>query len=153
MDTRIKILEDNVESIKSNISSETTSENAPNEICRIMEDRISALEETTTGTQNSTSNPSNNVSKTLLLGDINLSTIRASDLNTNCKIRTWKDANVDLLKCWVHEKLSWNPAKCIVYYGLCDVMDNESPASIIDNLGSLVSELKNKNENMEVCIS
>ncbi|KAK3877214.1 hypothetical protein Pcinc_018054 [Petrolisthes cinctipes] len=60
MDTRIKILEDNVESIKSNMSSETTSQNLPNEICRIMEDRISALEETATGTQNSTLNPSNN---------------------------------------------------------------------------------------------
>ncbi|KAK3893521.1 hypothetical protein Pcinc_002677 [Petrolisthes cinctipes] len=63
MDTQIKILEDNVESIKSNISSETTSQNLPNEICRIMEDRISALEETATETQNNTEKPSNNEAK------------------------------------------------------------------------------------------
>ena len=60
---------------------------------------------------------------TLLLGDTNLSAVRASDLSSCCSIRTIKGANIDLVKCWISEKLQWVPANCILYCGLQDILD------------------------------
>jgi len=88
--------------------------------------------------------------KTLILGDTNLSQILSKDLNDNCNIRTIKGANIDLLKCWVIEKLNWTPQKCILYCGLHDLLDDVDSSVLMDNLGTLISTLKEKNENMQI---
>ena len=90
--------------------------------------------------------------KTLLLGDDNLAEIRLSDLGDNCSVKTIKDTNMDLLKCWVNEKLELFPDKCIIYCGTNDVIENENVDSILDGLGSLTSELKILNENVELFV-
>ena len=89
---------------------------------------------------------------TLLLGDTNLSPVRASDLSNNCSVRTIKGANIDLLKCWISEKLQWVPSNCILYCGLQDILDKSTPSDIFDRLGSLIAELKQINENMNIHI-
>ena len=87
---------------------------------------------------------------TLLLGDSNLSDVRPSDLASNCNVRTLKGANVDLVKCWITEKLNWKPSSCILMVGLQDILDGQTPSAILDNLGALVAELKRMNENMTI---
>lgn len=54
--------------------------------------------------------PTNNY---LLLGDMNLQTILCSDLQNNCQIKTIFEANMDLLRCWINEKLIFHLS---VYY-------------------------------------
>ena len=82
-----------------------------------LSDRVSTLEDQVTllhgalsnqqldpslqGSASSSSQPE----VTLLLGDTNLSTVRASYLSSCCSIRTIKGANIDLVKCWISEKL------------------------------------------------
>ena len=89
---------------------------------------------------------------TLLLGDSGLITVRASNLNDQCSVRTVKDANIDLISCWVTEKLQWIPKYCILYCGLQDILDRSSPTDIFDKLGSLVASLKQVNDNMDIHI-
>ena len=89
---------------------------------------------------------------TLLLGDTNLSAVRASDLSSCCSIRTIKGANIDLVKCWISEKLQWVPSNCILYCGLQDILDKSATSDIFDGLGSMVTELKQANENMNIYI-
>lgn len=89
---------------------------------------------------------------TLIIGDGNLTDIRKSDLTKPTAIRTIHEADIDLLKCWVHEILSWSPDKCIIYGGFYDALESKPPTALIDQLSTLVSELKHKNENMEICI-
>ena len=116
-----------------------------------LNDRITTLEDQI-GQQNSeTETPREE--KTLLLGDDNLNEVRISDLNENCSIKSIKDVNFDLMKCWVNEKLDVIPTKCIIYCGLNDLIENENVNSVLDDLGSLISELKNKNENVELFVS
>ena len=91
-------------------------------------------------------------SQCLLLGDTNLKHVRRSDLGDNCSVRTITHANMDLLSSWVTEKLSWSPSHCVIYCGLFDVLEENSPDSICDNLGSLVSNLKDKNSNVEIYV-
>ena len=90
---------------------------------------------------------------TLLLGDTNLSAVRASDFSSCCSICTIKGANIDLVKCWISEKLQWVPTNCILYCGLQDILDKSAPSDIFDRLGSLTTELKQLNENMDIHIS
>lgn len=90
--------------------------------------------------------------KSLLLGDSNLQLVRTSDLE-NCSIRTIKEADVDLLRCWVSEKLNWSPTTCYIYAGLYDLKNNMDPVSILDNIAALVGELKEKNNRMKIFIS
>lgn len=98
--------------------------------------------------QNATPRPT----QTLLLGDKNLINILSSDLQEQCLIRTINEANVDLMKCWISEKLVWIPARTILYCGIQDIMDGLSCSTVIDNLGALVTTLKEKNENMEIYV-
>lgn len=90
---------------------------------------------------------------TLILGDSNLINIWATDLREKCKIRTLRNATFDMMKCWVQENLSWTPSKCIIYGGSYDLRENDSPEVTLDNLQALTSELKQKNNNMKLCIS
>lgn len=89
----------------------------------------------------------------LVLGDINLRYVRVADLAKTCKIRTLPEANFDLMRCWVKEQLSWAPAKCFIYCGLSDLLEETDNTTTLDNIGALLSELKYKNENMDVYIS
>ncbi|KAK4304167.1 hypothetical protein Pmani_023887 [Petrolisthes manimaculis] len=91
-------------------------------------------------------------SQCLFLGDTNLKHVRRSDLGDNCSVRTVTHANMDLLSSWVSEKLTWSPSHCVIYCGLYDVLDGKSPDSIYDNLGSLISNLKDKSSNVEICV-
>ncbi|XP_064087328.1 probable serine/threonine-protein kinase DDB_G0267514 [Macrobrachium nipponense] len=89
---------------------------------------------------------------TLPLGDTNLTAIRTSDLKTECSVRTIKEANIDLIKCWISEKLQWAPKYCILYCGLQDILDTNPLEDIFDRLGSLVASLKQINEDMVIHI-
>ena len=129
-----------------------------------LSDRVSLLEEQVTLLRNTpsgqplnpslqeTSSSSPQPEGTLLLGDTNLSPVRSSDLGSNCSVRTIKGANIDLLKCWISEKLQWVPRNCILYCGLQDILDKSTSCDIFDKLGSLVTELKQVNENMNIHI-
>ena len=87
-----------------------------------LNDRITRLEDKI-GQQNvETARPREE--RTLLLGDDNLNEIRISDLDENCSIKSIKDVNFDLMKCWVNEKLDVIPTKCIIYCGLNDLIKN-----------------------------
>ena len=101
--------------------------------------------------QSSSTNP-RPPERTLLLGDTNLCFVRATDIGQDCSIRTIKDANVDLMKCWVEEKLNWTPTRCILYCGFQDILDDVTPSTILDNVGMLISNLKQKYENVEISI-
>jgi len=118
------------------------------------ENKIERLQEQI---DSSTINPPNAQScsevKTLILGDSTLKEIKFSDLAENCRIRTIPGANMDLLKCWVTEKLEYNVKECIIYCGAQDLQESSSKVeNILDNLGTLVAELKTKNENISVKI-
>ena len=80
----------------------------------------------------------------LLLGDTNLSPILPSDLHHTCWVRTIHGANMDLLRSWVSEKMPKYPSDCIIYSGTSDIIDEHSPDTLLDNLGSLTSDLKKK---------
>ncbi len=90
--------------------------------------------------------------KILLLGDENWTEAKVSDLNKNVSIRTIKGANTDLLRCWVSEKLNWIPSKCVIYCGLQDIINNTAPEIILDNFTSLIAELKDKNNDMDIYV-
>ena len=83
-----------------------------------------------------------------LLGDTNLSSILPSDLHHTCWVGTIPGANMDLLRSWVSEKMHKSPHKC----GTSDIIDEHSTDTILDNLGSLISDLKEKNSNMNVYV-
>ena len=89
---------------------------------------------------------------TLLLGDANLSYITSSDLNNESSIRTISEANLDLLRSWVTEKLEWIPSRCIIYGGISDIQENNPPSDILDNLTILIGDLKSKNADMDIYV-
>ena len=98
-----------------------------------LNDRLSTLEERTvhierrfTETTHSTlSSPSrfharsssgsqtNKPKGTLLLGDTNLTNVKATDLGKQCYVRTITGGKIDLIRRWVTEKLNWIPSRCI----------------------------------------
>lgn len=88
----------------------------------------------------------------LLLGDSNLRSIYNSDLHHSSSVKTIPGANMDLLKCWVSEKLRKSPSECIIHCGSTDILEEHSSATILDNLGSLISNLKEKNNTMKVYV-
>ncbi|XP_068221374.1 repetitive organellar protein-like [Palaemon carinicauda] len=87
----------------------------------------------------------------LLIGDSCLQGIKSEDLDDHVIVRTLQEANVDLIKSWITEKLSYPIKECIIYCGVQDVLDEDTTMEgITDCLGTLVAELKNKNENTVV---
>ena len=88
----------------------------------------------------------------LLLGDNNLSSIQRSDLHHSCRVRTIPGANTDLLKSWVNEKIQKAPSECIIYCGTTDIIEENSSAAILDNLGALISDMKEKNNTMNIYV-
>ena len=57
---------------------------------------------------------------------------------------------MDLLRRWLKEKLSFIPSDCVLYCGLYDINDGSCNDSILDNLGSLISDLKDKNNTVNI---
>lgn len=57
---------------------------------------------------------------------------------------------MDLLQSWVEEEMQTTPSECIIYCGLYDTLNSASPEHTLDNLGSLISTLKQKNGNMKI---
>ncbi|KAK3889699.1 hypothetical protein Pcinc_006265 [Petrolisthes cinctipes] len=88
----------------------------------------------------------------LLLGDINLRRVLRSDLDENCSVRTIHGSNFDLLRSWISEKLNWTPTECVIYSGIHDIIDESPSENILDNLGSLISDLKDKNYEMNIYV-
>ena len=88
----------------------------------------------------------------LLLGDSSLQPILRSDLHAHTRVRTIAEANMDLLRSWVIEKLNQIPSECVIYSGIYDILDEKSPAAILDNLGSLISDLKERNNDMNIYV-
>ena len=89
---------------------------------------------------------------TLILGDSNLSKVQQKDLGEDMVIRTLKNANIDLIGCWVEENLTWTPASCILYCGMQDIVSGEYAVSILDSLGALIASLKQRNERMQISV-
>ena len=92
--------------------------------------------------------------KTLLIGDSGLKEVKADDLHENVLVRTLPEANMDLLKSWIEEKLDYSLCECIIYCGTQDLLDDDVPVErVLDGLGSAIAELKRKNSdiNVKVC--
>ena len=119
-----------------------------------LEEKISSLEDQARRGlgQANANDPSPPTRTTLLLGDTNLSYIASSDLGQGCTIRTIKEANIDLMKSWITDKLDWIPARCILYGGIADILENTNPSKILDSIGMLISDLKTKNPDMDIYI-
>ena len=120
-----------------------------------LNDRISTLEERlqnppTPGFDVNPETPENE--STLLIGDNNLSEVRLSDLDDNCAVKTLKDTTMDLAGCWVKEKLDVKPSNCVIYCGINDLTETEDLNGILDDLGFLISELKHKNETVNIFV-
>lgn len=84
----------------------------------------------------------------LLLGDNNLQPVFRSDRHNNCWVRTIYDANMNLLRSWVTQKLNRIPSECVLYNGIHE----SSPTTTLDTLGSLISALKDKNSSMKIYV-
>lgn len=88
----------------------------------------------------------------LLLGDANLRRVHRNDLANNCSIKTFHDANVDLLRSWVTEKMNQPPTTCVIYCGVNDIISETPSDKILDDLGSLISNLKEKLDDMKIYV-
>ena len=75
--------------------------------------------------------------------DANLKRILNSDVRDNCSVKTIPRTNMDLLISWVKDNLSFITSDCVLYCGLYDINDGSYNDAILDNLGSLISELNN----------
>ena len=134
--------------------------NKLNDRMSLLEDQVTVLKENQRISLSQPLNPSLQGSSpsssqpegTLLLGDTNLSPVRASDFSDHCSVRTIKGANIDLIKCWISEKLQWVPRNCILYCGLQDILDKSTFSDIFDRLGFLIAQLKQVNESMNIHI-
>ena len=91
---------------------------------------------------------------TLLIGDSCLKEVKSTDLHENIMIRTLPEANMNLLKSWIVEKLALAPKECIICCGTQDLLDEDQALeNVLDSLGATVAELKEKNSevNVKVC--
>ncbi|KAK4316782.1 hypothetical protein Pmani_012085 [Petrolisthes manimaculis] len=93
------------------------------------------------------------VSHYLLLGDSNLRRVRTSDLGDNSSVKTIHGANVDLVRKRISEQLNNKaPTECVIYCGINDILDESPHEIILDNIGALVTDLKEKNCSMKIYV-
>ena len=155
---RINIRDLDIEELNELLKAANITINKLNDRVSSLEEQISVLQRTCTAPQQTTPTPQEVTPAlplpegSLLLGDTNLSTVRMSDLHKQCSVRTIKDANIDLINCWVSEKLQWAPNCCILYCGIQDIFDGSQSGDIFDRLGSLIASLKEVNEEMKIFI-
>lgn len=119
----------------------------------LLQQRISDLEQRNKSTgqcEAATSVPA--PSFRLLLGDSNFRRVLQSDLEENCSVKTIVKADMDLLGSWVSENLQSIPSECIIYGGMYDILAEKTPDNILDCLGSLISNLKEKNSEMKIYV-
>lgn len=76
----------------------------------------------------------------------------SSDLGDNCSVKTNNGANIDLIKRWITEQLHNIPTVCVLYCGINDILDESPHEIVLDNIGSLVSDLKERNCNMKIYV-
>ncbi|KAK3855973.1 hypothetical protein Pcinc_037657 [Petrolisthes cinctipes] len=153
IDRKIEIIMSKLETKDSEIDLLSTEIKTAYNTIEQLQNRIVELEQHRCGSEahqhalGTRSTPLNNC---LLLGDTNLRTIRRSDLQNEYQIRTIFEANMDLLRCWINEKLSHIPSECILYNGITDILEEKSPTTILNNLGLLIADLKETNSDMKV---
>lgn len=85
-----------------------------------------------------------------LLGDTNIRRVQRSDLQEHCSVKTVVCTNMDLLRCWVSEQLKVIPNECEIYCGLYDILEGKHPENILDCLGYLISDLKERSSDMKI---
>ncbi|KAK7085881.1 hypothetical protein SK128_018279, partial [Halocaridina rubra] len=76
--------------------------------------------------------------------DSGLQEVKSSDLHTDVIVRTIKEANMNLLKFWITEKLAYALKHCIVCCGTEDMLDDVTMESLLEDLGTIVAELKRR---------
>ena len=157
---RVNIRDLEIEDLGELLKAANVAINRLNDKVSLLEDEVKVLREnsghgsgiTGNSQESSMSSQSATPTGTLLLGDSNLITVRASDLAKGSSIRTIRGANTDLINCWVLEKLQWAPKNCVLYCGLQDILEDTKTTDIFDRLGALVTSLKQINENMQIFI-
>lgn len=154
---RMNVRESEIEELNELLKTAHVTINKLNDRLSSLEEQVKQLQETNTqqlppALQGSSSSPHSRPEGALLLGDTNLTSVRSFDLGDQCSVRTIKEADIDLTKCWIAEKLNWTPKYCILYCGLQDILDRSSLEDIFDRLGSLVTSLKQVNEDMIIHI-
>ncbi|KAK4310793.1 hypothetical protein Pmani_017649 [Petrolisthes manimaculis] len=88
----------------------------------------------------------------LLLGDSNTQHVLRSDLGNNCTVKTINMSTFVKLRNWVTHNLTRLPSTCVINCGLYDLLDDLTPEVILDNVGSLISDLKEKYSNMKIYV-
>lgn len=118
----------------------------------LLQQQVTDLEQRCCGSDNHQPLAANSTlsNSCLLLEDTNLRPILLSDLHNNCRLRTIHDANMDMIKSWVTQKLDRIPSQCILYKCIHDILEGSAPTPILDNLGCLISALKDKNNSMNI---
>ena len=157
---RVSIRDTEIEELGELLKAANVTINKLNDRVSSLEDRVKLLQEnsgygaaTAGETQGLSTLPKTSMQRgTLLLGDSNLAAVKISDLATGCSIRTIRGANIDLINCWVSEKLQWAPKSCVLYCGLQDIMEDMATVDIFDKLGSLIASLKQINDSMQLYI-
>lgn len=116
----------------------------------LLQQRIADLEHENKSRPQDAASDATASTECLLLGDTNTQRVLRSDLGDKCRVKTIAHANIDLLRSWVTEKLQSAPSECVILGGVYDILE-ELPAEIIlDHLGSLISDLKEKNSEMKI---
>lgn len=165
--TAVKELSDRLTALETTLRNDTSTQPLPNQghDYTRLEHRVTALE-AAVGASGHTrindlsdsreSHPTQVASKppanTLLIGDSNLKNIRMSDLTRTCRVRTIREANIDLMRDWVKEQLQWTPDTCVIYGGMFDLLEGSDVNDIITHLSALICELKNRNDEMNVFV-
>lgn len=120
-----------------------------------LQQRVAALEQ-----RNITSNEEHRQLQTdappvphcLLLGDSNLRRVLSSDLGDKCSVKTIYGANIDSIRRWIQDHFNKAPTECVLYCGISDVLEESPHEIILDNMGALVSDLKEKNCSMKIFV-
>ena len=117
---------------------------------QLLQQRIADLEREHKSRRQDAASDSSASTECLLLGDTNTRRVLRSDLGDKCTVKTVMHANIDLLRSWVYEKLQSVPSECVILGGVYDIFEESPPEIILDHLGSLISDLKEKNSEMKI---